>query len=79
MDKSNKYIKKERRVGAHFDLQSGLALFVVMMGLLFYIDAAPGAHTLMTALTVASGIAWYMIHHAYVHWHHAHHQGHIHH
>ena len=76
MNRYSKYVHKEHKVGAHLDVQSALALFVVMMGLLFYVDAAPGTHTLMTVLTIAFGIAWYMAHNAYMHWHDHHHHTH---
>lgn len=76
MDKTSKYIKKERRIGPHISVQSGLAFFVAVMGVLFYLDAAPGAHTRMAVVTIAVGIVWFVTHHAYVQWHDNHHHGH---
>lgn len=54
--------------GEKIDLHSALALFVVMMGFLFLLDAAPGTHTIITLLTILSGVAWYLGHQFYLHW-----------
>ena len=79
MDKSNKYITHERKVGPHVGLQSGLALFVVVMGALFYIDATPGIQSTMSIVTILFGMWWFLVHHGYEHWHHGHHHSHVHH
>ncbi len=79
MDKTNKYIYKERKIGPHISVQSGLAFFVTVMGGLFYLDAAPGTHSFVAILTMAFGIIWFVIHHNYERWHHGHGHDHIHH
>ena len=76
MDKVSKYLKKEHKVGAHISVQSGLAFFVAVMGVLFYIDAAPGAHTQVALLTIAMGVSWLIGHHVYAQWHERHHHEH---
>jgi predicted RND superfamily exporter protein len=58
----------------NLDLHSALAIFIVMMGLLFYIDAAAGTHSIMALLTIVLGLAWYAGHKALFrfvrdHWH----------
>ncbi len=60
--------------GQNVDLHSAMALFVVVMGLLFYIDAAPGTHTLVTLLTILFGVAWYAGHQTYLWWQASHHR-----
>ena len=45
--------------GEKLDLQSAMAVFVTMMGLLFYIDAAPGTHTVISLLTLLTGVIWF--------------------
>jgi len=44
-----------------------------MMGFLFYIDAAPGTHSVIALSTILFGFAWYAGHKFYNHWHQAHH------
>ncbi len=78
MDKIDKYIKKERKIGPHISVQSGLAFFVAVMGVLFYMDAAPGAHTRVAVITIAVGVIWFVVHHSYLQWHESHHGPHPH-
>lgn len=59
--------------GQNVDLHTALSMFVVMMGFLFYIDAAPGTHSVIALTTILSGFTWYAGHKFYVHWHAAHH------
>ncbi|MEH6346013.1 MAG: hypothetical protein V7785_13060 [Bermanella sp.] len=79
MDKTNKYIYKERKVGPHISVQSGLAFFVTVMGALFYLDAAAGTQSVMSILTMVFGVLWFVLHHGMEQWHHSHHHDHIHH
>ncbi|GAB3113099.1 hypothetical protein G8770_19150 [Aestuariicella hydrocarbonica] len=58
--------------GKKLDLQLAMALFVMMMGFLFYIDAEPGTHTLISLLTILAGVAWFVGHSALKRWHHKH-------
>ena len=44
------------------DLHSAMSIFVIMMGALFYLEAAPGTHTAMALLTVLCGVVWYAGH-----------------
>ncbi len=46
--------------GQVVDVQAALASFVVMMGLLFLIEAAAGLHTGIALLTVLVGVAWFL-------------------
>jgi len=66
----DKHIKHEPKVGPHIGLQSGLALFVMVMGILFYIDATTGIQNLLSILTILLGMFWFSVHHAYDEWHH---------
>jgi len=59
--------------GQKVDLHTALSMFVVMMGFLFYIDAAPGTHSVIALSTILFGFAWYAGHKFYNHWHQAHH------
>ncbi len=68
----DKHIKHGHKVGPHIGLQSGLALFVVVMGLLFFIDATTGIQNLLSILTMLLGMFWFSAHHAYDEWHHHH-------
>ena len=61
-------LDREFKNGQKVDLHSAFSLFVIMMGLLFYIDAAPGTHTVITMVMVLFGIAWYLGHKSYIHW-----------
>jgi len=65
-------MKHVHKVGPHIGLQSGLALFVVVMGLLFYIEATSGLQNLLSILTILFGMFWFSAHHAYDEWHHHH-------
>jgi len=79
MDKSSKYIYKERKIGPHISVQSGLAFFVIVMGALFYLDAAPGTQSTMSILTMVFGVLWLVLHHGIENWLHGHGHDHIHH
>ncbi len=68
----DKHIKPDHKVGSHIGLQSGLALFVMVMGLLFYIEATSGIENLLSILTILFGMLWFSAHHAYDEWHHHH-------
>ncbi len=59
--------------GEKLDLQNAMALFIVMMGFLFYIDAAAGTHTLMALITILAGVVWYVGHTAWKRWRISHH------
>ncbi len=54
--------------GEQLDLHYALALFVMGMGFLFYIDAAPGTHALVAQLTVLAGLFWLAGHYLWKHW-----------
>lgn len=58
--------------GQNIDLHTALSMFVVMMGFLFYIDAAPGTHSIVALSTIVFGCVWYAGHKLYSHWHMAH-------
>lgn len=69
-------LRPDFKNGQKLDLQSALSLFVIMMGFLFLIDAAPGAHTVITVLMIALGFAWFFGHESVQRWwlkHHPHH------
>jgi len=55
--------------GQKVDLHTALSMFVVMMGFLFYIDAAPGTHSVVALSTILIGFAWYAGHLLYRHGH----------
>ncbi|BFM13958.1 hypothetical protein R50073_01410 [Maricurvus nonylphenolicus] len=61
--------------GQRLDLQSCMALFLIMMGFLFYIDQGPAYSMPLTLSTIAIGVIWYVGHHAHLWWkaHHPHH------
>lgn len=61
-------LNQDFKNGEKVDLHSALAIFVIMMGFLFYIDAAPGTHTTVTLITVLLGFAWYIGHDIYNWW-----------
>lgn len=46
--------------GQSIDLQATFACFIIMMGILFHIDAAPGLHSLISLLTVLAGLVWFI-------------------
>ena len=46
--------------GQNIDLQTAFASFIVVMGLLFHIDAAPGLHSGITLVTVLVGLVWFL-------------------
>lgn len=54
--------------GQKLDLQSALAVFVMMMGFLFLIEAAPGAHTWVALLTLLAGLVWLTGHESVQRW-----------
>ena len=58
-------LSHEFKNSQNIDLHSALSVFVVMMGLLFYIDAAPGMHSTVAILTVLCGLLWYAGHKAF--------------
>lgn len=58
-------LSHEFKNAQNIDLHSALSVFVVMMGLLFYIDAAPGIHSTVAMLTVFFGLLWYAGHKAF--------------
>ncbi|MBV1891858.1 MAG: hypothetical protein KUG60_00980 [Gammaproteobacteria bacterium] len=52
--------------GQGVDVQAAFASFIVMMGLLFLIDAAAGLHSSLALLTVLAGVLWFVfrqVHH----------------
>ncbi len=59
--------------GTKTDVQSALAVFVIIMGFLFLIDAAPGTHSAVALAMIAFGILWYYGHQVYRWWGHTHH------
>ena len=59
--------------GTKTDVQSALAVFVIIMGFLFLIDAAPGVHSAVAIATIVFGFFWYFGHQAYIWWGHTHH------
>jgi len=58
--------------GQKLDVQSALAFFVIMMGLLFHIDAAAGLHSVISLSTIVVGLAWFFGRQFYCHRHHPH-------
>ena len=54
--------------GEKLNLHSAFALFVIVMGFLFMIDAAPGMHTVIAGCLMLFGFAWYLANHAYLLW-----------
>lgn len=62
--------------GQKTDLQSALSLFVIMMGFLFLIEAAPGAQTVITLLMIALGFVWFYGHGSVQRWWLKHHPQH---
>ncbi|MBQ0718662.1 MAG: hypothetical protein KBT88_00520 [Gammaproteobacteria bacterium] len=61
--------------GQKLDVQSAFAFFVIMMGLLFHIDAVAGVHTVMTLSTILIGVVWFLSRQYYCHHHRYHHHG----
>ncbi|MEH6577802.1 MAG: hypothetical protein V7731_12065 [Amphritea sp.] len=61
--------------GKKLNLNAALAVFVIVMGFLFLLDAESGAHTVIAASLVLFGFAWYFGSHFYGWWarHHHHH------
>ena len=57
--------------GQNLDVQSALAFFVVMMGLLFHIDAAAGLHSTISLASILIGLIWFFGRQYYCH--HSHH------
>ena len=53
--------------GQNLDVQSAFAFFVVMMGLLFHIDAAAGLHSAISLATILIGLAWFLGRQFYCH------------
>ena len=47
--------------GRGVDVQAAFASFIVMMGLLFFIDAAAGLHSGIALLTVLVGVVWFVL------------------
>lgn len=64
--------------GQKVDLHTALSMFVIMMGFLFYIDAAPGTHSIIALTTILAGFAWFTGHKFYSHWHETHHTHSVH-
>ncbi len=62
--------------GQNLDVQSALAFFVVMMGLLFHIDAAEGLHSVISLSTTLIGVVWFLARQFYCHHHNQHHHHH---
>jgi hypothetical protein len=58
--------------GETLNVQSALAVFVVMMGFLFMIDAKPGIHMAIAGVLMLAGFCWYLLNHAYLWWRHNH-------
>lgn len=61
--------------GEKLDVQSAFQFFVIMMGLLFHIDAVAGVHTVMTLSTILIGVALFLSRQYYCHHHRYHHHG----
>lgn len=57
--------------GQKLDVQSAFAFFVVIMGLLFHIEAAPGLHAVISLSTILAGLLWFFARQYYCHHHHA--------
>ena len=62
--------------GQKVDLQSACSLFIVAMGLLFFIDPGPAFSANITVAAIVFGLAWYIGHHTHLWWkaHHPHDQ-----
>lgn len=58
--------------GQKLDVQSAFAFFVIMMGLLFHIEAAAGLHSMISLLTIVVGVVWFVGRQFYCHQHHPH-------
>ena len=56
--------------GTKTSVQSALAVFVIIMGFLFLIDAAPGVHSAIAIATIVFGFIWYFGKNAYIWWGH---------
>mgnify|MGYP007055212226 CR=1 FL=1 len=56
--------------GKNLDVQSAFAFFVVMMALLFHIDAAAGLHSVISLSTLFIGLVWFFGRQYYCHYHH---------
>lgn len=61
-------LNQDFKNGQKVDLHSAFALFVIMMGFLFYLDAAPGTHAIVALMMILFGFAWHYGHHAYQWW-----------
>ena len=54
--------------GKKLNLHSALAVFIIIMGFLFLLDAAPGAHTAVAGSFIVFGFAWYYGNRIYLWW-----------
>jgi uncharacterized membrane protein len=64
--------------GEKIHLPRSIALFAVLMGFLFLIEATPGTQTLLSVMLMLAGLIWYFGDHALIWWRHHHHVGHHH-
>lgn len=69
-------LNQDFKNGKKLDLHSAFSLFVILMGLLFYIDAAPGTHASVATYMMFFGVAWFLGHQVYKRWSQAHRRGH---
>ncbi len=58
--------------GKKLSLHSAFALFVIMMGFLFLIDANTGMQNVASLSLLLLGLIWYGVHEGYVWWRHHH-------
>lgn len=59
--------------GKKTNVQSAMAVFVIIMGFLFLIDAAPGVHSAISIAMIVFGFLWYFGRQIYTSWDHTHH------
>lgn len=59
--------------GKKLNLSTSMALFTVVMGFLFLLDASPGGQTMISYLLILLGLLWYFGDHIYHWWEHRHH------
>ncbi|MEH6627022.1 MAG: hypothetical protein V7739_11290 [Motiliproteus sp.] len=57
--------------GKEVNISTSLAVFTIIMGFLFLIDAAPGMHTVVASTLILFGFIWYFGDHAFHWWEHA--------
>ncbi|MCW8884674.1 MAG: hypothetical protein OQK12_05380 [Motiliproteus sp.] len=59
--------------GKKLNLSTSLAIFTIVMGFLFLLDAGAGMHTVMAGAMILFGFAWYFGDHLFHWWDHQHH------